>query len=374
VKPLSVLLVSTTYPRNAGDWRGRFIADMVESLSRHNDLHLAVWAPPGELPDKVASGLTGEDAFFLEGMSHAGGVAHLLRTSKIRALGKVMELLNRLGKCYRRSNHDIAHINWLQCAIPLPVNDHKPALITVLGSDYRWLSIPGVKQLLRRTLRGRRAVIAPNAEWMAPALQAAFGNLAEIRPIPFGIEHSWYDIRRSGSAAESGKWLAVTRITRGKVGDLFDWGLSAFTASRSLTLLGPHQEDSITIPSWVDYQGATSPEALRTVWFQNAAGLISLSKHDEGRPQVMLEAMASGLPIIASDLPAHRDIVQHGETGFIVSTPDELENALAYLSVSANNVRMGEAARRAALTRYGTWDDCAERYMAAYRDLMGYTR
>ncbi len=370
MQPLTVLLVSTSYPRNATDWRARFIADMVESLAARDDLEISVWAPPGELPPNVRSALSSHDRQFLDNMTAAGGIAHLLRSSKFGAARYVFDLLSGLRNCYRREKHDILHINWLQNALPLPANDASPVLITVLGSDYRWLSLPGLRTLLRHALRGRRAHIAPNAEWMVPRLSRAFGDIAEVSAIPFGIEQGWYSIEREESACDSGKWLGVTRVTRGKIGHLFEWGASAFTGNKSLHLLGPHQEENLQIPGWVNYHGPTFPEALKSDWMPRAAGLISLSQHDEGRPQVMLEAMAAGLPIIASDLPAHRDIVRHGETGFLVSSQQELQKALEHLSVPSNNRLFGDAARAAAIARYGTWQDCAERYMTAYRTLM----
>jgi glycosyltransferase involved in cell wall biosynthesis len=80
--------------------------------------------------------------------------------------------------------------------------------------------------------------------------------------------------------------------------------------------------------------------------------------------------MAAGLPVIASDLPAHRDIVRHGETGFLVSTPQELADALNRLSDPSTNQTFGKAARNAAIRLYGTWEDCSSRYLAAYAKLM----
>ncbi|MBZ0090888.1 MAG: glycosyltransferase family 4 protein, partial [Sulfuricellaceae bacterium] len=229
-------------------------------------------------------------------------------------------------------------------------------------------AMPGMRQALRHVLKQRRAVLAPNAEWMAPELKRIFGDIADIRPVPFGVESGWFDIRRRPSAGAK-QWLVVSRLTRGKLGNLFEWGEGLFNGVNELHLFGPMQEQ-ISLPSWVHYHGSTHPAALREQWFPAAAGLITLSRHDEGRPQVMLEAMAAGLPVIASDLAAHRDIVRHGQTGWIATTRDELRQGLDWLDEPLCNLEAGEAARLWIRDSIGTWDDCANRYADLYRQLL----
>lgn len=85
----------------------------------------------------------------------------------------------------------------------------------------------------------------------------------------------------------------------------------------------------------------------------------------------MLEAMASGLPIVASRMPAHADLVDHGETGFMCSTQAEYESAIVELQDNEANHRMGEASKALMCAKVGTWDDCAERYFTVYNDLLG---
>src|SRR5690606_5256464 len=139
-----------------------------------------------------------------------------------------------------------------------------------------------------------KCIIAPNAGWMIPELQKRFGDITEIRQIPFGIQDHWFEVSRSLPALP--RWLAVTRITKNKIGSLFEWGESFFGKERELHLFGPMQE-KISLPEWAVWHGPASPENLAKNWFPSATGLITLSDHDEGRPQVMLEAMAAGLPI-----------------------------------------------------------------------------
>ena len=61
--------------------------------------------------------------------------------------------------------------------------------------------------------------------------------------------------------------------------------------------------------------------------------------------------MAAGLPVVATDIPGHRDVVVHGETGVLVAPGETtaLSDAIASLvSAVARRRIMGEAGRRRA--------------------------
>ncbi|MBU1978656.1 MAG: group 1 glycosyl transferase, partial [Gammaproteobacteria bacterium] len=208
---MNVLMVSTSYPENLQDWRGRFIYDMAESLAGHCDLSLELWAPPGELPHGVENALLSGDARFLHDMLGEGGIAHLLRKKNFSSLAMLFNLLRRLRRVYRQSRHDVVHVNWLQNALPL-WGTTTPTLVTVLGSDYGLLNKPGMRAMLRAVFQQRPTVLAPNASWMVPRLKANFGDVANVEAVPFGVNRRWFEVDRSG--AENGCWLAVTRLTR----------------------------------------------------------------------------------------------------------------------------------------------------------------
>lgn len=85
------------------------------------------------------------------------------------------------------------------------------------------------------------------------------------------------------------------------------------------------------------------------------AWVFALSSIDEGAPNAILEAMASGLPVVATDAGGVADVVRDGQTGRVVPqrNPQALCAALADLLQDADRRRaMGQAGRRRAEQAY----------------------
>ena len=193
---MRVLLVGTSYPSGPDDWKGRFIKDLVHALASRDALDLRLWAPPGDIPENVVNVLSTDESEWLHRMLASGGIAHLLRSEGWKASGTVVKLLRLLRRGYKRSGDvDLFHVSWLQNAIPLWGID-KPAVISVLGTDFALLNRPGMVALLRLALGRRKTIIAPNAGWMVERLNKLFGDLAEIRAIPFGVDQPWFELQR----------------------------------------------------------------------------------------------------------------------------------------------------------------------------------
>jgi glycosyltransferase involved in cell wall biosynthesis len=84
------------------------------------------------------------------------------------------------------------------------------------------------------------------------------------------------------------------------------------------------------------------PEILRS------AQVFWLASAVEGLPNVVLEAAASGLPVVARDVGACREIVRHGLTGYLVGTRDPepfVRHTLPLLADPARAREMGRAGR-----------------------------
>jgi glycosyltransferase involved in cell wall biosynthesis len=141
-------------------------------------------------------------------------------------------------------------------------------------------------------------------------------------------------------------------------------------------LLPRFQEEALRFPGRLHLPGPVLRDTLPDLY--RAADLFVLpAVHDargnvDGLPNVILEAMASGLPVVASGISGIPLAVEDGETGLLVpeKDPEALTAALHRLLSAPGLAReMGERGRRKAETAL-TWDAVAARYREGYGTLV----
>ena len=94
-----------------------------------------------------------------------------------------------------------------------------------------------------------------------------------------------------------------------------------------------------------------------------ALDLYVSASRKEGLPLALLEAMACGLPVAATRVPGHVDVVEHGATGLLAAPGDPQALGLAMADLLADPARrsaMGEAGRRRVEERFAASRMAAE--------------
>lgn len=110
---------------------------------------------------------------------------------------------------------------------------------------------------------------------------------------------------------------------------------------------------------------------IATVWRQAHIAVLP-SRGGEGLPKSLLEAAASGRPMIATDVPGCREIVIHERTGLLVPVDDPQALAAAILRLvnsSPQRIRFGDAARRLVDERFSA-DRVGKKTVALYQRLL----
>lgn len=205
--------------------------------------------------------------------------------------------------------------------------------------------------LNRRVFNHARKLISWN-EWGKQSLLRDYGvKPSKVAVIPPGIDVDRWRVTREASRGGPVRLLFVGGDFKRKGGEVL---LTAFQQG----LMRDCSVDIVTQED-VDTQGlsnvrlhhglgANSPELMR---LYAAADVFVLPTLGDSLPLVIMEAMAAGLPVIATSVGAIVEAVDHGVTGFLVPVGDHQALAEATQQLVTNpdlRRNMGEAARREA--------------------------
>ena len=157
--------------------------------------------------------------------------------------------------------------------------------------------------------------------------------------------------------------------------------LAAADPSVTLTALGPGVSDAevqAAFPSAVRerVRCARAADDAEAAAVYAAHDLFVLPSLFEGTPLTLIEAMASGLPVVTTAVCGMKDTIRHGENGLLVPirNPNAVAGALRRLQLDPElRRRLGTAARRDALTAY-TWERAAQPILAAYEQALARVR
>ena len=220
---------------------------------------------------------------------------------------------------------------------------------------------------LRTIWRDASAVVANSRGLRDLAL--AFDPRFEIPIIPNGVDLDLY--RTTDRDWSSPRLLSVGRIVHQKGLDL------AMRALGSLKELdwewrivgdGPQMETLQTLAKELElderitFLGWQAHEQLVSR-YKDSNLLLFPSRH-EGMPNVVLEGMASGLPVIASRIAGTEELVLDGENGFLFPNEDvdSLRVALKKLILDASLRRKMGSASRCRMEEGYSWEKTARQY------------
>lgn len=248
---------------------------------------------------------------------------------------------------------------------------HRFALITGLGYAFidqgtRRGRLVGalVRGLYRASLAGAEAVLFQNADD-----RALFAELGLLRPGARTVitDGSGVDLEAFAVAPlpPAPVFLLIARLLRDK--GVVEYAEAARIAKRAVpearflllgpydtnpTALGPADVAAWTADGSLEYLGETADVRPHIA----AASAIVLPSYREGLPRSVLEGMAMGRPIVATDVPGCRQTVEDGVTGTLVPARDAAALAEAMIRLARDPARraaMGAAGRALAERRFG---------------------
>lgn len=395
MKKMRLLALTTSYPLHPGSSAGVFVQSLYRCLSVECAIDVVCPADSklvqATFVDGVATGIRIHAVRYAPKAwrrlaQESGGVAVGLRRVPWYVLLLPGLLLGLFWRCLRHAGEvDLIHANWSICGAMAGIVGRlrrKPVVTTLRGSDVAhatrsWLD----RMILGLAVRNSRIVICVS-EAMAARLRAQFPHrTVDIHACLNGADEAFFQIDRAVSDDTGLRMLAVGNLIHLKGFDvLIEAVARACHRERmhvSIVGAGPErgpllaQAASHGVSSCFTFVGAV-PAADMPKYFSEADVFV-LSSRSEGRPNVVVEALAGGLPVISTDLEGVQGMVEDGDTGWLVAVDDA--NALAdaldqAVTDRAELHRRGERARVVARTRIGTWADTARCYQSLFQTVL----
>lgn len=372
---MRVLVLTSTFPRWAGDPQPPFVLELCTRLSATHDVlvlapHCRGAATAENLGERLAVRRFRYAPQALEQLAYDGGILENLRRARWRYLLVPLFLLAECAaarRAIRELRPDVVHAHWI---IPqgvagllarLVAGGPGPALVcTSHGADLFALR-GSLGSFLKRWVLRRVAALTVVSSAMKVEAERLGAAPQGVRVMPMGVDARQRFLPDEAAPRSAHELLFVGRLVRKKgVAHL----LEAFAMARaaipgaSLVVLGSGPLDTelrrraheLGIAAAVTFGGAVPNDQLAPHYRRAAAlvmpSIVARDGDQEGLGLVIAEALACECPVIASDLPAIRDVVEDGVTGLLARQGDAHDLADKIMQMLREPARARSLARR----------------------------
>ncbi|MEE8367421.1 MAG: glycosyltransferase family 4 protein [Thermoanaerobaculia bacterium] len=400
---LRLLFLTQTFPRFSSDTSGPFIRDLAKGLVALGDSvtvltpHAAGvrerWKDDGV---EVISFRYAPEKFEQLGYSRS-----LRADEKIKARAALVApaYLLGAGRALRTivgaRGFDLIHAHWIvpNGLVAGPLRKRVPIAIGLHGSDVFLAERPVVRRWVGRALKQTSLLTGCSPELVERICALGFPEERSV-VIPYGVDSKSFSPNVSsrtnwrqklGISDVSEIVLTVGRMVSKKGFDVLLEALpevleecpnAHFIMAGGGDLLDSLRRQTKPWRERVHLPGPVLRDTLPDLF--RAADLFVLpAVHDskgnvDGLPNVILEAMASGLPVVSSDISGIPLAVDDGVEGLLIPEKNSMRLATALKQLLGNpglRSEMGRAAR-AKVERSLTWSAIAARYHAAYESAL----
>jgi glycosyltransferase involved in cell wall biosynthesis len=392
IKP-TLLVLASTFPRWKDDTEPRFVYDLCKRLKA--EFEIIVLAPHSR-GSQVQEELDGLQVIryryapvALENLAYEGGITAKLKSNKLNwlvlpffFLGQWLAII-RLLKQYPVK---VIHAHWLipQGILALTarlISINKPAILcTSHGGDLYSLNDPVSKAIKRYVIRNVDELTVVSAAMQKEVQQLVpEARLPVVAPMGTDLHHLFTS--DTSVSRKDNQLLFVGRLVEKKgLVYLLDALPQIINKKPDIILniagTGPEQTkleqqaEKLGIKDKVNFLGRLSHQELVHQYRQAtlaAFPFIQAKDGDvEGLGLVMIEAMGCGCPVVASDIPAIRDVIIDGKTGVLIK-PSNIQvladKILALLETPEQRKNIIGDARKYVLNKF-SWEGSAKKYLS----------
>jgi glycosyltransferase involved in cell wall biosynthesis len=389
---MKLVLVSNTYPPRDISGVGALVYELAREAERRGNQVRVLTRAEGATQDAAVIGVGGTKTLFPLHAARAfargfgrepPAVVHVHESD-----GALVVLASRaarlvglpLGRVRIVATLQVSYREERRAVRPVSANGRRVSRPTLSEWIFAWVRAPILAGLGRLTARLADAVVAPSR---ATALELARDYGCSVRAvIPNGVQPppAGPPSEPSRSITDESTVLYVGRLrTRKAVAVLLE-AMSALAQRRPdlrLVVAGDGEQapalrrraEQPDLRGRVEFTGSLSREAIAE-WYRRAA-VLCLPSIYEGFPVTIVEAMAAGLPVVATRVAGVPEAVDDGSTGALVAPEDAVALAAALDAVLEDidrRRRMGERAREEFERRF-TIRFVTEAHLALYDEL-----
>jgi len=386
-----VVGLTTSYPLREGSCAGVFVRSLYRNLPSY-------WATQVVCPDDNKEIQAGQlysppvhrvryaPRSWQLLAQQSGGVVSGLRRAPWRMILVPALLLALVWQCSRYAKRsDLIHANWALCgAIAIFVGKLRglPVVTTLRGDDVTRARRSLVEQwLLNFVVRGSQRVVCVSAA-MTAQLQARYPEQArKIFTCLNGVDDVFFNVSRDVPAFGHIRVVTVGSLIPRKGYDVL---VDAVAMMRNrdrvkVTIVGDGPARAALVERMIqkgvigqfELIGEVSPKCMPDILAR--ADVFVLVSRAEGRPNAVIEALTSELPVITTRLPGIEGLVVDGENGWVVDVDDYAAVASALDQATLDmqeRHRRGIAARNAMRALAQTWAATGLRYSQIFSEAM----
>jgi glycosyltransferase involved in cell wall biosynthesis len=197
----------------------------------------------------------------------------------------------------------------------------------------------------------------------------------QIAVVPNGVENKFY-YDKLRTLPKKPKLLFVGRLEAQKNLPLLIDSLNGISTQFMTTIVGigellPQLEAQVKELGIENIIFAGRAEGKELINYFRLANVFVLSSEREGMPLVLLEALAAGLPIVATDVEGNRDVVKHGKSGLLVpfNDPQKFGKAILQVVISKKKYENMSLASRKQSNDYA-WERVVSNFQAIYEEAL----
>ncbi len=376
-----LLVTGSTFPRWANDTEPRFILDYAKAMTKYYDVTVLV---PGAVGAKEEEELEGVHViryhYFpihkFETLCYPGAIVPRIKQKKVRILLVPFLLLSLHHQLKKRSKEfDVVHAHWLipQGIMQMSVKD-TPYIVTGHGGDVTSLNKGILKSMKLKCLERAKAITVVSDALQDYVKQLYPNQKTSIIPMGCDVSRFSSEHRKENFFGQGDRKvvLFVGRLAE-KKGVTYLIDAMKKVDNAVLVIVGKGdlepglRQQAKALGDKVVFVGPKTHDELPEIYASAdvfvAPSVTAADGDKEGFGLVILEAMASGVPVVASRSGGIVDIVKDEENGLLCDEKD-----VEKLSVNISRVLEDEALSAKLKTAAGhtveqySYDNISRRY------------